>query len=397
LRPAERIHAEHAHLRSLHTAFVRRAALAILICTLALLGFAERAGTQPPRQQVKAGGGAIGCGKHCLERRRRAQAYATASAQAFAPPGGKVFWGGQGGYSAPSIADFGTQSGKHPAVFNYFISWRASDSDMHWLSFRLADATRQRARTLLSISSDGTGLTPQSIARGAGDGFLVALCRLLAQQGQVTYLRPLSEMNNGNNSYSAYTLSGGSRGAAYTTAWFKRAWRRLALVVRGGSVATIDRKLKRLGLPPVKTGGADLPQPRVALMWVPLSLGNPEIERNHPIHFWPGGSYVDWVGTTWYSPYKRSAVMDRLYRGKPWRRKPFAFAEWGVWGGEDPDFVKQFFGFLHSHPRARMAVYYQSASLKPEFALRNHPVSRAALRRAVRWSRLSGYAPELAP
>ncbi len=370
-----------------------RLVLATTICAIVLLTLAQQAGTRPPlASQHAATDDGSACRAACRERTARA-----AWERAYAPPGRKVFWGGQGGYSAASIADFGTQSGKHPAVFNYFISWRASFSDMHWLSFRLSDATRQRARPLLSISSDGTGLTPQGMAQGAGDGFLVALTRLLAEQGQVTYLRPLSEMNNGNNSYSAYDLGGNSRGAAYAPAWFKRAWRRLALIVRGGDVRAIDRKLRRLGLPPVRVAGDALPSPKVALMWVPLSLGNPEIERNHPRHFWPGGRYVDWVGTTWYSPYKRSAVMDQLYRGRQWRSKPFAFAEWGVWGGEDPGFVRQFFGFLRSHPRVRMAVYYQSASLKPEFALRNHPASRAALRRAVGWSRLSGYAPELAP
>jgi hypothetical protein len=76
-----------------------------------------------------------------------------------------------------------------------------------------------------------------------------------------------------------------------------------------------------------------------------------------------------------------------------WKRKPFAFAEWGVWGADDPDFVHQFFGFLKAHKRVRMAVYYQSASLKPEFALANHPATRAALRRAVKWPRLTGVAP----
>jgi len=118
-------------------------------------------------------------------------------------------------------------------------------------------------------------------------------------------------------------------------------------------------------------------------MWVPLSFGNPEIPKNHPSHFWPGGAYVDWVGTTWYSPYKRSAAFDRLYRGRAWRAKPFAFAQWGVWGRDDPGFVHQFFRFLRSHPRVRMAVYYQSAELKPEFRRSTHPATRAALRR--RW------------
>jgi hypothetical protein len=89
--------------------------------------------------------------------------------------------------------------------------------------------------------------------------------------------------------------------------------------------------------------------------------------------------------------------MDDLYRGRPWRSKPFVFAEWGVWGPDQPGFVRQFFSFLRSHPRVRMAVYYQSASLKAEFRLATHPQSRVALRQAVRWPRLTGFAPEFAP
>jgi hypothetical protein len=318
---------------------------------------------------------------------------AAASAAPYTAPANKVLWGGQGGYTAGSIGAFAQQSGKHPAVFNYFISWGASQSSFHWLGFRLQDAERAGAHAMLSVSPEDTRLTPKQLATGGGDAFLVGLNRLLAEHGQVVYLRPLSEMNNANNPYSPYDGSGRLRGRAYTTSWLKRAWRRLALIERGGSVATIDAKLKRLGLPAVRTGAAQLPTPQVALLWVPLTYGNPEIPKNHPSHFWPGGSYVDWVGTTWYSPYKTTSAIDSFYRYPKWRRKPFAFAEWGVWGRDEPGFVGQFFGFLKSHPRVRMAVYYQSASLKPEFALSNHRASRAALRRAVNWPRLTGVAP----
>jgi len=89
---------------------------------------------------------------------------ASAHADAFLPPGNKIFWGGQGGYTAGHIADFGRQSGKHPAVFNYFISWRNSFSNFHWLGFRLDDARRQRARTMLSVSTTDTNLKPADLA-----------------------------------------------------------------------------------------------------------------------------------------------------------------------------------------------------------------------------------------
>ena len=315
---------------------------------------------------------------------------AAAAAAPYTAPGNKVLWGGQGGYTPGSIGEFGRQSGKHPAVFNYFIDWRG---DFNWLALRLADAERADSNAMLSVGTEETGLSLRDLARGGGDGFLVGLNRLLVEHGRVVYLRPLSEMNNSNNPYSAYDGSGNSRGPAFTTAWFKKAWRRLALVVRGGDVAKINRKLRRLGLPPVKTGADELGRPKVALMWVPLSFGNPEIEKNHPNHFWPGKGYVDWVGTTWYSMYRNSSAFHTFYSNRLWRSKPFAFAEWGIWGADVPSFVGQFFGFLKSHPRVRMAVYYQSASLKPEFALKNHPASRAALRRAVNWSRLTGVAP----
>jgi hypothetical protein len=319
---------------------------------------------------------------------------ASASANPFLPPSGKVFWGGQGGYTRGQIADFAAQSGKHAAIFNYFISWRASSSDMHWLGFRIDDAIAQRARPMLSVSPNGTGLTPKSIADGRGDGFLVQLNRLVAEKNVATYVRPLSEMNNANNSYSAYRLNGSSRGPAYSTAQFKKAWRRMALILRGGDVAAIDAKLRKLKLPGVSTGAQALPQAPIAIAWVPLSFGNPEIAKNNPQNWWPGSAYVDWVGTTWYSPFKAAKAMHRFYSVRTWRRKPFMFAEWGVWGREDPGFVKTFFGFVKAHRRVRAAVYYQSATLKPAFRLSAHPRSRAALRKAVKWPRLLGQAPE---
>jgi hypothetical protein len=317
---------------------------------------------------------------------------AGAGAAAYKAPHNKVLWGGQGGYSAQDIRNFEVQSGKHPALYNFFISWNASDSALHWLSFRFADARAEKTAVMLSVSPEEIRLSPRDIATGKGDGFLIALNRLIAEAAVVTYLRPLSEMNNGNNPYSAYDLMGRPRGPAYSVRQFIRAWRRIALIVRGGPYALINRKLRRLGMPPVRTA-EDLPRAAVALMWVPLSFGNPEIPKNHPRYFWPGARYVDWVGTTWYSLYKASAAMRRMYSYPLWRRKPFAFAEWGVWGRDDPAFVRQFFRFVRTYKRVLMAVYYQSGLLKPEFRLSTHPLARAALRQEVRWRRLTGVAP----
>ena len=319
----------------------------------------------------------------------------SASASAYKAPHGKVLWGGQGGYSAGDIRDFARQSGLHPALYNYFISWNGSDSALHWLSFRFADAKAEDAAVMLSISPEETRLSPRDLARGEGDAFLIALNQLISEAAVVTYLRPLSEMNNGNNPYSAYDLMGRPRGPAYSVSQFIRAWRRIALIMRGGPLAVINRKLRRLHMLRVRTSLEMLPRAPVSLMWVPLSFGNPEIAKNHPRHWWPGCRYVDWVGTTWYSMYKASQAMTRMYNYPLWRCKPFAFAEWGIWGRDDPSFVRQFFNFLRFHKRVLMAVYYQSAMLKPEFRLSTHPLAREALRRALKWRRMTGVAPIL--
>lgn len=317
-----------------------------------------------------------------------------AAAGVFGPPSGKVFWGGQGGYGGGNIADFGRQSGKHPAAYQFFVTWSGGQRDLGFISGRLAAAERLRTRPIFHISTKGTRLTPRSIARGGGDRFLVAFNGQMAEHVGPVFVRPLSEMNNGSNPYSPYDLSGRSRGRAYSTSAFRMAWRRIALVLRGGKVARINRKLRHLHLPPVQTGRNDLPKPQVALLWVPLSFGNPEIAKNHPKYFWPGSRYVDWVGTTWYSPFRNSSAFDRFYRYRLWRRKPFVFAEFAAWGAESPGFISQFFAFVRSHRRVRMIVYYQSALLKPAFRLSTHPRSRAVLRRRLRSSRFVGSAPE---
>ena len=319
---------------------------------------------------------------------------ASAEARTYAPPAGHVFNSGIGGYGPGAVDAFTRQTEKHPAVYQYFISWSAGPPDVHWLGGVLRATDRAGSRTMFTIDTRGTRLTPAALARGDGDAFLVGMNRLLADHGRPTYLRLLSEMNNGENPYSAYDVRGRSRGPAYSTRQFKRAWRRAVLLLRGGDVGRIDARLRRLGLPPARTAETALGRPRVAFMWVPLTYGNPEIPRNHPRHWWPGSAYVDWVGTTWYSPYLAVRAVDSFYRYPLWRRKPFAFGEYGVWGAESPRFIRLFFDFVRAHSRVRLVSYYQSALLKPEFRLSTHPRSRSVLRRLLHSSRFLGFAPE---
>ena len=71
---------------------------------------------------------------------------------------------------------------------------------------------------------------------------------------------------------------------------------------------------------------------------------------------------------------------EALYRAHP--NKPFAIAEWGLWGIDDPSFVEQMATFVRTHPRVELLAYFNS---KPGsiWDLGSKPRSRAAYRRLI--------------
>ena len=300
-----------------------------------------------------------------------------ASADPLLPPRGKVFSGLSGGLS---IDGFQRETGNHPAVFGFFTKFGGSNE------FIFRGAEQAGSRLMLHISTqDGYGtrevVTPRGIARGDGDRYLVGLNRRIAEHGQPTYIRLMAEMNQANNGYAAFDRSGRPRGPSHSTAAFKQAWRRATLILRGGPVAELDAKLRRLGLPAVETAADELPQPQIAMVWVPQTRGTPDIPANMPRAYWPGGAYVDWVGTDFYSRFPNFHWLDDYYRD--FAGKPFVFGEWALWGADDPAFVSRLFGWVGSHPRVRMVLYNQGSHADAPFRLRRYPRSKAALRKAL--------------
>src|SRR4051812_19899341 len=185
---------------------------------------------------------------------------AQATAAVYGPPAGRIFHGGTGGYTERTLVDFGRLSGRRPAVYQYFFTpnWkRPSARSIYWQAWLLKKTARQGARAILHLSTARGGhgasvITPRQIARGGGDPYLVRLGRLIAASRQVVYVRLMAEMNNFNNPYCAVGAGGAARGAANSPASFRQAWRRTALILRGGSAARIDKRLRALGLPPVR-------------------------------------------------------------------------------------------------------------------------------------------------
>jgi hypothetical protein len=130
---------------------------------------------------------------------------------------------------------------------------------------------------------------------------------------------------------------------------------------------------------------AELPRPDVALMWVPQTRGTPDIPANMPRAYWPGGEYVDWVGTDFYSRFPNFHWLEDFYRDFP--GKPFVFGEWAMWGRDDPAFVRRLFGWIAAHPRVKMQLYNQGKLSDGPFRLVRYPRSRAALRDELRHRR----------
>jgi hypothetical protein len=193
----------------------------------------------------------------------------------------------------------------------------------------------------------------------------------------------MAEMNQANNAYCAFNANGSRRNAAHSTKAFKSAWRRATLILRGGPVADIDAKLAKLHLPPVRgrDAGDELPEPQLAMLWVPQTEGSPAIAANSARAYWPGSQYVDWVGTDFYSRFPAFGKLETFYRDF---KKPFVFGEWGVWGGDNPGWVHQLFHFVKTHSRVRMMLYNQGNDPNGPFRLKRFPGARAAIRSELR-------------
>jgi hypothetical protein len=311
-----------------------------------------------------------------------------ARADALLPPGRGVFTGLTGG----SYPVFEREVGKHPAVNGVFVTWGRS------LESAFGQAHYNHARLMLHISTaEGYGaheqITPQGIAQGGGDGYLLNLGAQIARRAEPVYIRLFPEMNQANNAYCAFNSDGSSRGPSHATVNFRQAWRRVVLILRGGPVAAIDSRLRALGLPPLHgTHALALARSPISFLWVPQTAGTPDTQANDPGAYYPGGAYLDWVGTDFYSLYPNFSGLQRFYSDYP--GKPFAFGEWALWNGDDAGWVSRLFTFISSHRRVRMALYNQGERADGPFRLSRYPNSMRAVGRLIASPRFLAYTPE---
>ena len=315
---------------------------------------------------------------------------AGARAATYTPPTGKVFAGVTGGYSIKPFEDL---VGHHPPVFERFIRW---DTPTDWLAGRNS-AFRTRlavAMTTAVAKYKRAVVSSKGIALGRSDQFLIDMNRNIAHSGRIVYVRIMPEMNGWWNPYCPYNENGSSRGRAFSPHFFIRAWRRTVLILRGGPVWRIDHRLHTMGLPPIKrlSTTTALPRPKVSIMWVPQTRGDPEVARNLPGVYWPGSDYVDWVGTDFFSYWHNWRWLTPFYNH--YTGKPFVLAEWGMLHGDRPKFIQDLFSWIRNHPRLRMLNYYQGFSLADPYNPIHYPKSMRMLRRELASPKFPQYARE---
>lgn len=330
--------------------------------------------------------------------------FATAGAadgatRTLAPPGGKVFFGVTDTGEADDFFDFKEAVGKKPAVIQTFHPWGNS------LTKALPRWRTVRARPMLHITTKddyGTELiTPLQIANGLGDDYLLRLNRVLARNGVLTYIRPMGEPNRCKNPYAGVDCAGNIRGGSYSFDYYKSAFRRIAIITRGGGRRqSINKQLRAIGLPKLQIAGEAkalprvLPKAPVSIIWSPLPAGSPTVSQNFPGKYWPGRKWADWVATDFYSRYTNWRHLKRFYvKWAIGQKKPMALTEWGVWGADAPKFTRQIFGFVKSRSRMKMMVYYQDFGSSNEFRIQNFPLSLQIVRSRLRSSKFPRFAP----
>lgn len=225
--------------------------------------------------------------------------------------------------------------------------------------------------------------TPRGIALGRNDAFLIRLNGVVNEwSGDRFYVRPFPEMNAWWESNSAYDRSGKPRGGAYTTEWNRKALARIAVLLRGGVQVDVNRRLAKLGLPGIHQDLA-ITTPKLRIVWNPQGFGAPDLPGNSAQAYYPGDAYVDVVGDDLYDIRGHGATWkaaEALYRAHP--TKAFAFPEWGLWGVDDPQFVRDMATWVRTHRRTEFIAYF-SGKPGSVWDLAAKPRSRAAYRSLI--------------
>jgi hypothetical protein len=333
----------------------------------------------------------------------------SAAAKSFAPPHHRIFHGVSDTSNNRDFHRFAKRVGAHPAVLEDFYHW-----DTPLTTGALKRWHKTRTRGVLSLSTAaGVGperINPRQIAKGRGDHYLVRLNQSIVSSHQVVYIRPFAEMNGSWNPYCAYNSDGTRKGKSHSTRNFRRAWRRMVLIVRGGKVKKINHELRKRNMPRILRAHSNhsrvygrhnihhrLEHAKVSFMWSPQTLGSPAVRGNRPGAYWPGKRYVDWVGADIYSKFATPgiwAAFKHFYHR--WNHQPFVVGEYSPWDNDYRGrFTHKLFHWAKKHHRVRMLIYYRSVTAGTLYDVNHWPKARRVIRHQLNKRRFTPYAPHV--
>jgi hypothetical protein len=275
---------------------------------------------------------------------------------------------------------FASQTGQQSQIGLTFVSFAQGN-----VLARVAAAIGPVPMIALNTGSYGAAQTATSrgIALGQNDRFLFQLNAVVARwPGTRFYVRPFPEMNAHWSGTSAYNRDGTRRDAAHSTQWTRKAFARITVVLRGGTRNMVSASLAKLGLPGI---AADLPvtTPKLRMVWNPQGFGAPDVAGNSAQAYYPGDAYVDVVGDDLYDMPGHGATWSaaqKLYEAYP--SKPFAFPEFGLWGFDDPQFIRDMAKWVRQHRRVEFISYF-SGRPGSIWDLATKPASRSAYRALI--------------
>jgi hypothetical protein len=310
------------------------------------------------------------------------------AAMSLVPPKPDVLLGVSDRGTTAEYNAFTELAGKHAALLETFHPWgnNLNEAYERWRE------TQTRPVLAISTQDDQTLaeiITPEQIALGAGDDYLLQINDFFATHNLPAYIRPLGEPNRCLNAWSGVECDGTLKGGEHSAFWYKEAFRRIAAITRGGqTLEGLNATLAEIGLPPLnRTKGENpeaLPAAPVSIIWSPLPAGSPRVKGNFPGNYWPGSRWVDWVGTDFYAKYPVWEDLNRFYVGKQWKRKPVAITEWAVQEKDEPRFVKQLVSWIATHKRVQMFNYYQGFGPGNTYELGLYPRTANTFRKKIR-------------
>ncbi len=142
------------------------------------------------------------------------------AAMSLVPPKPDVLLGVSDRGSTEEFNPFAELTGKHPALMETFLGWGNSVNKAYerWRETQtrpVVAISTQNAQTLEEI------ITPEQIALGAGDDYLLQLNNFFATHNLPAYIRPLGEPNRCLNAWAGVECDGTLKGGEHSAFWYK--------------------------------------------------------------------------------------------------------------------------------------------------------------------------------